>query len=107
MSLRKAGTVLEATLDAPRLSRRVLREVLEVWEADDLAEVAELLTSELVSNVVMHALTEVDMEVSWDEEVLRVEVRDGSDADVTLDHDARDEGGRGLWIIAGLAREWG
>lgn len=103
----RASDSYAATSDAPRLSRRLVREMLVLWHAEDLADVAELLTSELVANVVMHAMTTVAVDLDWDDPTLRVEVRDGSPILPAIPKEARLEGGRGLQIVAALAREWG
>jgi hypothetical protein len=81
--------------------------MLTLWNADDLTEVAELLTAELVTNVVCHAVTAFDVELSWDEPTLRVEVRDGSTVLPAIGDMPSGEGGRGLRIVSALARQWG
>src|SRR3954467_6287562 len=63
---------------APHQSRVIVRDFLARQDADQLAEVSDLLTSELVSNVVRHAQSTVQLEMHWDDDTLRVEVRDGS-----------------------------
>src|SRR2546421_9555497 len=78
VSRAQASQEFEPTASAARLSRVFVRELLAVWNADELTEVAELVTSELVTNVVRHASTVVAVDVSWDDPTLRVEVRDGS-----------------------------
>lgn len=73
------------------------------------ADVVELLVSELVTNAILHAGTEVTLKLSYDEGVLRVEVRD------TLPGMGVRRGhygtaatiGRGLELIEVLATEWG
>lgn len=62
---------------------------------------AALLTTELVSNAVRHAGTDIELSVSFDDDVLRVEVRDQA-----LDRAPRlgnpyGSGGYGLHIVAG------
>ena len=81
--------------------------MLTLWDADDLTEVAELLTAELVTNVVSHAVTAADVALLWDERTLRVEIRDGSRVLPAIRGQAADEHGRGLRIVSALAGQWG
>src|SRR4051794_36883743 len=46
---------LPPTERAPHHSRKLIRDAFTEWGFDDLIEAGELLTSELVTNVVMHA----------------------------------------------------
>ena len=85
----------------------MVRDMLAVWNADELTEVAELLTSELVANAVRHAMTAVDLDVSWDDPTLRVEVRDGSPDLPVIREVPGADGGYGLRIVGALARECG
>lgn len=104
------GTRLDATPDSAALARRFVREVLDAWDCDDPEEVALLLTSEVVSNAVRHAATELAVRLHLDEETatLRIEV---ADADATMPQ-VRDQspdatGGRGLVLVEALAERWG
>lgn len=88
-----------------RSARRFVRQVL--WDLGALAEVAELLVSELASNVVRHASTPFTVEVEVGDPV-RVVVSDGVAADLRAAAAADDaEAGRGLLIIESLAHRWG
>jgi anti-sigma regulatory factor (Ser/Thr protein kinase) len=89
------------------LSRAFVRDLLKVWDAEELTEVAELVTSELVANVVRHAVTAVDVNVAWDDPILRIEVWDGSANLPAIRDTPGEEGGYGLRLLAALAREWG
>jgi anti-sigma regulatory factor (Ser/Thr protein kinase) len=74
---------------------------------------AALVVSELVGNAVRYAapLPGGVLEVSWtvDAECLRLRVSDGGGVSVPARHDAgpEDVRGRGLAIVAALARDWG
>jgi anti-sigma regulatory factor (Ser/Thr protein kinase) len=80
-----------------------------------MADVAELLSSELVTNAVLHAQSSVELEAAYDAKadgsVLRIEVYDRSPqtaADLEPHQPAQgSEGGRGLAIVARLACKWG
>lgn len=74
----------------------------------DVADVASLLTSEIVTNAVVHGSTSVRLHASLTEVRLRVEAVDESEQlPVTRTQwpDATD--GRGLIIVASLATAWG
>ena len=74
---------------------------------------ATLVVSELVGNSVRYAtpLPGGVLEVSWavDPDCVRLQVSDGGGRSVPVRHDAgpEDVRGRGLAIVAALAREWG
>ena len=71
---------------------------------------AVLLTSELVTNAVLHGLTPVTVLVSDDGVRVRVEVADGRPGPLSLPSEgpAADRiSGRGLGIVDHLADRWG
>lgn len=71
---------------------------------------AELLTSELVSNAVMHGAPPLSLSVSGDDRHLTIQVSDGSEAlpRFPAGDAAQDVGnGRGLRIVQLLANTWG
>jgi anti-sigma regulatory factor (Ser/Thr protein kinase) len=72
------------------------------------ADDAALLTSELVSNAVLHACTPVAVCVGWDGSHLQVQVADDS-AEAPQQQPKRpaEPGGRGLEIVAAIAQRWG
>lgn len=75
---------------------------------DDAADVVELLVSELVTNAILHAGTQVTLRLSHDDGVLRVEVRDGSSAKARQrNYGTEATTGRGLELIEALATDWG
>lgn len=93
---------------APAVARTFVSRTLRLWGCTQLEEVASLLTSELVTNAVLHAATGIALRLSFDGSELRVEVRDGSsELPKTLPINPHSEHGRGLWIIKNLSREWG
>jgi anti-sigma regulatory factor (Ser/Thr protein kinase) len=104
---RRECRTFEPTDSAPALSRRFIREMLQVWHADDLADTAELLTTELVTNVVRHAVGEVGVDLEWADPTLRVEVRDGSSILPAVRDLPGEHGGYGLRLVAALVQEWG
>ena len=68
-----------------------------------------LLTSELVTNAVLHAATPFDVTVAMDDGGVRVTVVDGAGAHAPqVQHPApTDTNGRGLLIVEHLATAWG
>ena len=92
---------------AARAARRFVRSV--VAEADvETINAVELLVSELVTNAVVHAASEPQVDVHLSKQRLRVEVYDD---DPNLPHrrtpDAVGPGGRGLLLLEQFANRWG
>ena len=92
---------------APRDSRMFVQQTLASWGIPELADIAGLLTSELVTNVVCHAATAIEVDVTWSKPILRVEVRDRSFVSPAVRGTTGPEGGYGLRIVAALAQNWG
>ncbi|MDH2387421.1 SpoIIE family protein phosphatase [Streptomyces sp. HNM0663] len=80
---------------------------LAQWRLDDLAFTAELVVSELVTNAIRYGQPPIQLRLIRDASLL-CEVSDSSS---TAPHLRRartfDEGGRGLLLVAQLARRWG
>jgi anti-sigma regulatory factor (Ser/Thr protein kinase) len=93
----------------PAAARRFIRSALESVEADPVVvETAELLTTELVTNAIVHAASKSHLYIRAAKGVVRVEVTDPDDRLPSMaapDTDA--PGGRGLIIVNGLASAWG
>jgi hypothetical protein len=89
-------------------ARTFLRTALEIWHLDRLGGVPELLTTELVTNVVRHVGSSMTLRACYERLKLRIEVDDPS-ATLPVLHHAQpgDETGRGLAIVAALASRWG
>lgn len=89
-------------------ARRQVAAACRNWRMSALADTAELLSSELVTNAVIHGSGEVRMGVSRHGDRLRVEVSDDDPSPVQprARGDA-EESGRGLYIVASLASAWG
>ena len=109
----RARARVTATLELPpaaasvRDGRRFIVSVLETWGMADLAETAALLTSELVTNSVLHARTEIILTVSRRNGSVEIEVRDGSRLGPRRRrHRADATTGRGLELLERLARSW-
>jgi len=83
-------------------------ETLLRWGRPDQTEAAVLLTSELVTNAIVHARTQVAVTVQLDDASLRVVVVDES-AEPPNRREGADHlgGGRGLRLVEALAASWG
>src|SRR5262245_7855377 len=104
----KVETQFPSTDTASRSARAFLRAALETWALDGLGEVSELLTSELVSNVVRHVGSTIVLRAIHDDEMIRVEVDDTSDALPVIEQPRPlDLGGRGMVLVDALANRWG
>ncbi|MFE4668958.1 SpoIIE family protein phosphatase [Streptomyces sp. NPDC056716] len=95
-------------------ARSFVRDTLQGWGFADIVDDAVVLTSELVTNAVVHAGTAADVLCLRSDDGVRVEVSDRypereiplqgpSTAMGNLDR----EGGRGLQLCAALAGRWG
>jgi anti-sigma regulatory factor (Ser/Thr protein kinase) len=103
---------LMADLAAAAAARSVVEDAIRAWRVPVDADVAVLLTSELVTNAVTHgtptAETFVLLTIACDVAALRVDVHDGSgDLPVLDEASAEAETGRGLLLVTSLSAEWG
>ena len=107
---------LMADLAAAAAARSVVRNAIRAWRVPVDADVAVLLTSELVTNAATHgtptAGTFVLLTIACDAAGLRVDVHDSSDdlpvVDSLIDEaPAEAETGRGLLLVTTLSAEWG
>jgi anti-sigma regulatory factor (Ser/Thr protein kinase) len=94
---------------APAVARRFLREQLCETHQAKVADEAELLVSELISNCVRHAAPPVVLRVRCEGDWgLQVEVRDGrTDTPVVRESGDGDESGRGMALVDLLSSAWG
>jgi len=106
--LRAVRRVLPLHPASASAARRFVTDVLQQWGHPHLVHPVTLMTSELVTNSVLHTSGELELGLYLDLDRLRVEVVDRSDRLPALqapDDDA--PGGRGLLIIEALSRSWG
>ncbi|HZD65073.1 MAG TPA: ATP-binding protein [Acidimicrobiales bacterium] len=89
-------------------ARGFLAETLAKWGARQYWDAAAILVSELVANAALHARSEITMCLTLDPSFLRVEVSDRSRLlPVERHYGVQAATGRGLMIVAALARDWG
>ncbi|MFD9288844.1 SpoIIE family protein phosphatase [Streptomyces sp. NPDC060030] len=88
-------------------ARKLVTEQLARWELAELADVTELVVSELVGNALRYGGGPGRLRLLLDER-LQVELADtGPDLPQIQHADVSDEGGRGLQLINLLCRRWG
>ncbi|MEU5316584.1 SpoIIE family protein phosphatase [Streptomyces sp. NPDC021056] len=89
-------------------ARSVVREQLHDWGLARLADAAELLVSELVTNAVRHSRNRpLQLRLVRGDTLLCEVDDDDHDLPTLLSVGPEDEFGRGLRIVSTLAREWG
>ncbi|MFF3613186.1 ATP-binding protein [Streptomyces sp. NPDC002580] len=90
-------------------ARKALRELLRQWGKPGTSETAELLTSELVTNALIHTDDDAVLTATVGPRGLRVEVRDFVARRPRLCVPNADDGthGRGLVLVQSLADAWG
>jgi anti-sigma regulatory factor (Ser/Thr protein kinase) len=99
---------LEPTLAAPALARRFVRRTLGDGVSRETLELAELLTSELVTNAIRHGSGHVSVAVRRRDGVLTVSVSDDDAAvPVVPPEEPLALGGRGVRMVQRLAEDWG
>jgi anti-anti-sigma regulatory factor/anti-sigma regulatory factor (Ser/Thr protein kinase) len=99
---------LAPTLEAPRLARETVIETCAAWGLADPVSNAQLIASELVSNAVLHAGTDLEFGMQLRDSRLYLSVHDRDRQAVRrrfLPEPA--EHGRGLLLIDALAADWG
>ena len=112
MSGSGAGATATLTLaphpTSPKAARQHVAELLEAGPMAELADTASLLVSEVVTNAVLHAATDIVLSCTVDDRSVCIEVRDGSPlAPAPRPFDPAATTGRGLGMVELLADEWG
>lgn len=105
---RTESVVLPPEARSPSASRRFVERALMRWELEPLTDTAVLLTSELVTNAIVHAQTEVSVTIRREDRyTVTVSVSDGSTMAPRLARHTDDSAtGRGLGILEMLATSW-
>ncbi len=97
---------LSPNATAPKEARDFVSQTLSHWQLDDRVPRASLVASELVSNAVLHARTDLELSLAEHRGCLRLAVADKSrDGRVSPGHG--QTGGRGMPLVAAHAKAWG
>ena len=105
--------VLPMEASSARRGRLVVRSEVAQWDTgvdNDQLDVLELLTSELITNCLLHAATpELEVTARHHQEGIRVSVSDWDSQRPLLLHDEHPAvlGGRGLILVHAFADDWG
>jgi ABC-type multidrug transport system ATPase subunit/anti-sigma regulatory factor (Ser/Thr protein kinase) len=87
--------------------RNEATEQIAAWGLDELAFTTELILSELITNAIRHASGPIQVRLLRDRDLI-CEVADTSSTSPHLRYaTTTDEGGRGLFLVAQLAEQWG
>jgi len=107
--LQKRRVSLAAEPAAAGAARRQVQATIQAWEIPVDASVAMLLTSELVTNAIMHETGEtITLVITCAYGQLHVDVHDTScTLPVPVDGPPDTETGRGLMLVANLSSSWG
>ncbi len=109
----------EATVAAPAAARALVADRLVRWDLERLVDTAVLLTSELVTNAVMHARSRPSVVVAVADGSLEIGVEDQDTTALpnpppgrlgqrlVTDVEQMEEGGRGIPLVQLLSDEWG
>jgi anti-sigma regulatory factor (Ser/Thr protein kinase) len=103
---------LPPTRDAPAASREVVARACQRWRLGRWSRLTQLLASELVTNAVVHARTQIWFTLRHVNGALQVVVRDGDprlveQPPVGPHRLPAGEPGRGLLLLSTLADDWG
>lgn len=97
-----------ALLSSAAASRRLVRQALEDWGFGGLVDTAVLLTSEVVTNALVHGRSEVDVSVTLGPDRVRVAVTDTDHGFIRRRRpEETDQSGRGVELVEGMADGWG
>lgn len=104
----RAAVRLDPVPTSAREARHFVNNTLSSWQQDQLAEMACLLVSELVTNSILHARSPIALELHLSPGRLHVEVLDESSAlPSRLEVDDTTLTGRGLTLVEVCAETWG
>ena len=99
---------LEPQLAAASAARRHVRLLLDDWGLDALVEPVLLLTSELVTNAVLHSGTAIVLRVRREGAGVRIGVEDGSSVPpVRRRRSTNATTGRGIALLEQVSSTWG
>ena len=101
-------TLLPARASSAGVAREVVAWQLREWHIESLCDDAAVVVTELISNAVRHAKTELELKLVHLPDGVRLEVSDGSMAPpIKRPATSVDEGGRGLHLVDALSTRYG
>ncbi|TSB21762.1 SpoIIE family protein phosphatase [Streptomyces sp. NBC_01525] len=110
----RAAATFEPVGRSVAQARAFVRDTLQGWGYGDIVDDAVVLTSELVTNAVVHAGTAADVLCLREDSGVRISVADRyPEREIPLQNTSRTlvhpdrEGGRGLLLCGALAARWG
>lgn len=107
-ALHSESSTLPGVPASARASRQALTDALDGWCGDEVRDAAALLISELVTNGVRHAGTDVGVRIAVGATTVRVEIDDHSpEVPIMRTPQPTDIGGRGMRIVDELSLRWG
>ncbi|MFE7182175.1 SpoIIE family protein phosphatase [Streptomyces erythrochromogenes] len=105
--------IQQRDLRGVKAARTFVQEQLTVWDREEMADSLQLIVSEIVTNALIHAGSDVDVRLRSFDDHVRLEVRDsGSNPPVPSplaleeEENAEAEHGRGLLIVEALGGAW-
>jgi two-component sensor histidine kinase len=93
--------------ESPARARQFVERALTDRCPPRIMEAAALLASELVTNAVRHARTELTISIDTSRDGVRLEVHDDSPRMPELQRDPSAGSGRGLLLVERIAESWG
>ena len=98
---------LPAVPSSATRARQLAREVVASYPPE-VSDTVALLVTELVTNAVLHARTDVSVHIDVAPPLVRLSVADGSSRLPAIrEYSTDDVTGRGLAMVAALASQWG
>jgi DNA-binding NarL/FixJ family response regulator len=98
---------LDAHPSSARRAREFVEATLEQWACGHLADIVLLLTSELVTNAVLHAGSDVDLSLRLATDTLQIAVADRSPVQPVIREQSEEStNGRGVLLLDAMAQRW-
>ena len=103
------GAQVPHRVDSVPAARSFLATLLHGWDvSDQVIDDASLLTTELMTNAVVHGSGIVQLQIAVHDGVLHVGVHDGAvELPEMRDVSRTSLDGRGIWLVQSIARDWG
>ena len=104
---REAYRRLDADPASARRAREFVKTTLDEWDCAHLCDIVLLLTSELVTNAVVHAASDVDLSLRLSRGILQIAVADRSPlAPIVREPSDEATNGRGMLLLDAMALRW-